>query len=228
MTGGVRLVGTHRWLMAAAAILTAVALFLLTLLPGVPSQAAAIPAWVDQGEASLSWSGELLFFAVICWWVGARGLFGANRVRSVRISLGMTGLAIALGALVALLLALGRLVYPVFGIQLSTDALALVVSGSFGALHLALLGFAVAAVTLSWSTRYGLAGRVIGIAAAVLFMIGSFPWLTPFWWNLLVALGMAGWGGVPFRRYVSSRAGSRRPDNSHRGHQVVRHIQGRQ
>jgi hypothetical protein len=185
----------NRWLMAVGAALTAIALLLLTLLPGVPATAAAIPGWVERGEMLLSWSDELLFFAIICWWVGASGLFSSHSsARPVRISVGMTALAVALGALLVLLLSVGRLVYPVFGIQLSADVLALVVSASFGALHLALLGFAVAAVALSWSTRSGLIGRTIGIAAAVVFLLGSFPWLTPSWWNSLVALAIAVWG----------------------------------
>ncbi|MEV5560247.1 hypothetical protein AB0L44_41960 [Nonomuraea wenchangensis] len=81
-----------------------------------------------------------------------------------------------------------------FEMQLSAEVLALVVSSSFGALHLAFLGFAVAAVTLSWSTRAGLIGRAVGIFAAAAFIVGSFPWLTPNWWNALVAMSVAAWG----------------------------------
>lgn len=195
MTRAVASARLYRWLMAVGAILTGIALLLLTFVPSVPSDATAIPAWVQRGEVLLTWSDELLFFAVICWWVAASGLFSSYwSAGSVRINVGMTSLAVALGALVVLLLSAGRLVYPVFGIQLSADVLALVVSASFGALHLAMLGFAVAAASLSWSTRFGLIGRTIGIAAAVVFLIGSFPWLTPSWWNSLVALGIAGWG----------------------------------
>ncbi len=67
----------HRWLMIVGALLTAVALLLLSLLPGAPSEAVAMAAWVERGHSLLSWSDELLFFAVICWGAGARGLFGA-------------------------------------------------------------------------------------------------------------------------------------------------------
>jgi hypothetical protein len=152
-------------------------------------------AWVEHNHSLLSWSDELLFFAVICWGAGARGLFGGSRTApSVRINVGVTALTTALVALVVLLLAVGRLVYPVFEIQLSADVLALVVSSAFGALHLALLGFAVAAAALSWSTRAGLTGRVVGIFAATTFVVGSFPWLTPNWWNSSVAVLVAAWG----------------------------------
>ncbi|TMR87937.1 hypothetical protein [Nonomuraea basaltis] len=185
----------HRWLMTVGALLTAVALLLLSLLPSAPSEAIAMTAWVQRGHSLLLWSDELLFFAVICWGAGAQGLFGARKAGpSVRINVGVTALAAALVALVVLLLAVGRLVYPVFEIQLSAEVLALVVSSTFGALHLAFLGFAVAAVALSWSTRAGLIGRAVGIFAAASFIVGSFPWLTPNWWNSLVAVLVAAWG----------------------------------
>lgn len=185
----------HGLLTAAGALLAGGALLLLSLLPGVPSEAAELTAWVDSGRSLLSWSDELVFFAVVCWGAGARGLFGGRRTeRSVRIDIGMTALAVANVALVVLLLVVGRLVYPVFGIHLSPEVLALLISSTFGALHLALLGFAVAAPALSWTTRSGLTGRVVGIAAAAVFLVGSFPWLTPNWWNALVAVLLAGWG----------------------------------
>ncbi len=185
----------HRWLMAVGALLTAVALLLLSLLPSAPSEAVAMTAWIERGHSLLSWSDELLFFAVICWGAGARGLFGARKAGpSVHIDVGVTALTVALIALVVLLLAMGRLVYPVFEIPLSAEVLALVVSTAFGALHLAFLGFAVAAVALSWSTRARLIGRAVGIFAAVAFIGGSFPWLTPNWWNASVAVLVAVWG----------------------------------
>ncbi|SCL50959.1 hypothetical protein GA0070603_1101 [Micromonospora chersina] len=185
----------HRWLMIVGALLTAAALLLLSLLPGPPAEAVAMTAWVEHGRSLLLWSNELLFFAVICWGAGARGLFSAGLAGpSARIDVGGTALTVALVALVVVLLAVGRLVYPVFEIDLSTEVVALVVSSTFGALHLAFLGFAVAAVTLSWSTRAGLIGRAVGIVAAAAFVVGSFPWLTPNWWNSLVPVLVAAWG----------------------------------
>ncbi|MGW4501406.1 hypothetical protein ACWENR_22670 [Micromonospora sp. NPDC004336] len=185
----------HRWLMIVGALLTSVALLLLALLPGVPSETVAMTEWVESAHSSLMWSDELLFYAVICWGAGARGLFGARQAGpSARINVGRTALTVALVALVVVLLAVGRLVYPVFDIQLSAEAVALVVSSTFGALHLAFLAFAVAAAALSWSTRAGLTGRAAGIFAAAAFVVSSFPWLTPHWWNSLVAVLVAAWG----------------------------------
>ncbi|WP_433232641.1 hypothetical protein ACQP2H_11525 [Micromonospora sp. CA-248260] len=188
-------VRVHRWLTIVGALLTAAALLLLSLLPDPPAEAVAMTAWVERGHLLLMWSNELLFFAVICWGAGARGLFSAGLAGpSAWIDVGRTALTVALVALVVVLLAVGRLVYPVFEIDLSAEVVALLVSSTFGALHVAFLGFAVAAVTLGWSTRAGLAGRAVGIVAAAAFVVGSFPWLTPNWWNSLVPVLLAAWG----------------------------------
>jgi hypothetical protein len=44
------------------------------------------------------------------------------------------------------------------------------------------------------STRAGLIRRAVGIFAAAAFIVGSSPWLTPHWWNSLVAILVAAWG----------------------------------
>ncbi|MEV4726784.1 hypothetical protein [Micromonospora humida] len=188
-------VRAHRWLMIVGALLTAGALLLLSLLPDPPAEAVAMTAWVERGHPLLMWSNELLFLAVISWGAGARGLFSTGRAgTSAWVDVGRTALTVTLGALVVVLLAVGRLVYPVFEIDLSAEVVALLVSSTFGALHVAFLGFAVAAVTLGWSTRAALAGRAVGIVAAAAFVVGSFPWLTPSWWNSVVPVLIAAWG----------------------------------
>lgn len=44
--------------------------------------------------------------------------------------------------------------------------------------------------------RFGLVGRVFGIVAAIVFFVGSFPWLAPSWWDSLVAVGVSVWGSL--------------------------------
>ncbi|MCK2214892.1 hypothetical protein MF672_013990 [Actinomadura sp. ATCC 31491] len=46
------------------------------LLPSPPAEAAVMTAWAEHGHPLLSWSDDLLFFAVICWEAAARGLSG--------------------------------------------------------------------------------------------------------------------------------------------------------
>ncbi|MGW4371643.1 hypothetical protein ACWEKT_39095 [Nocardia takedensis] len=176
------------------ALSTAVVLLLLSLLSAVPSDPAAMTGWVQDGHSLLAWSDELLFFAILCWGAGVRGVFGTPAELSMLVHLGVTALRIALGALLMVLLAVGRLVYPVFGIELSAPIVALVVSVVFGALHLALLGFAVAAAALGWSTSAWPTGRIVAFIVAAVFLVGSFPWLIPSWCDTVVAIGVGVWG----------------------------------
>ncbi|GHJ08763.1 hypothetical protein TPA0907_31300 [Micromonospora humidisoli] len=90
-------VRAHRWLMIVEVLLTAGALLLLSLLPDPPAEAVAMTAWVERGHPVPMWSDELLFFAVICWGAGARGLFSTGRAGpSARIDAGGTALTVAL------------------------------------------------------------------------------------------------------------------------------------
>ncbi len=181
--------------MLAGAVLTGASALLLSLLPKVPTDVAALSGWVEEGSALLMWSDELLFFSILFSWAGAWGVFATSGSRrSVRVVIGLTALALALISLTVVLLTIGRLVYPVFAIQLSDDSLGLLVSATYGALHVALLGFAVAGVTLTWATRALITGRIVGIATAAVFLAGSFPWLTPNWWNTVVAAVLGAWG----------------------------------
>lgn len=206
----------HGWLLTAGAALTAAAVLLLALLPRAPSEAEALVGWVSESRSLLVWSDELLFFAVVCFGAGARGAFRSGRTRrSIRINVGLEAFGVALVSLLVLLLVVGRLVYPVFGIELSAEVVALLVSAAFGSLHLALLGFAVAAVALTWSAGNGRGGwlvSIVGIVMGAVFAAGSFPWLTPMWWNVLVAIALAVWGAmiglvVPFRHGPEPGAG---------------------
>ena len=182
-------------LFSVGAMLAAVALVLIALLPRVPAEPTEIVAWVEQGRMQLMWADELLFFAVLSWCAGVLGLYA--RWDAASTTWGLVGLAAFLTAqvtLVVVLLSLGRLVYPVFGIELSADATALIVSETHGALHLAMLAFAVAALTLSWRPQFTWLARGLGILAAIVFVVGAFPWLTPQWWNVLTGVTLAVWG----------------------------------
>lgn len=184
-------------LFAVGALLAAVALVLIALLPRVPAEPTEIVAWVEQGRTQLMWADELLFFAVLSWCAGVFGLYaGTNAARATRGLIGFAAFLTAQVALVVVLLSLGRLVYPVFGIELSVDAAALIVSETYGALHLAMLAFAAAAVSLSWRARISWLARGSGVLAAIVFVGGAFPWLTPQWWNVLTGVTLAVWGAL--------------------------------
>lgn len=184
-------------LFVVGALLAAVALVLIALLPRVPAEPTEIVAWVEQGRVQLMWADELLFFAVLSWCAGGLGLYaGPGAASTARGLVGLAAFFTAQVALVVVLLSLGRLVYPVFGIELSADATALIVSETYGALHLAMLAFAVAAVSLSWRPRFSWLARSLGVLAAIVFVVGAFPWLAPQWWNGLAGVTLPVWGAL--------------------------------
>jgi hypothetical protein len=90
----------------------------------------------------------------------------------------------------------GRLVYPVFGISLSDDAIALVVSLFFGGLHSVLLFMGVGLIAAGFALRQENAGRRLPIAsfgAGALQVLGAYPWLTPAWVNVTTAAALFAW-----------------------------------
>lgn len=198
-------------LFAGGALLAAVALVLIAGLPRVPAEPAEIVAWVEQGRSQSMWADEVLFFAVLSGCAGIGGLYaGSDAATTTRRVVGFAAFLLAQVALVVVLLSLGRLVYPVFGIELSADATALLVSETYGALHVAMLAFAVAAVSLSWQPRFTWPARGSGVLAAIVFVVGAFPWLAPQWWNVLAGVTLAVWGYSPCVRRFGG--GTRRAD----------------
>jgi hypothetical protein len=96
----------------------------------------------------------------------------------------------------ALVVVGGRLVYPVFGITLSDDAIALVVSLFFGGLHAVLLFMGVGIIAAGFALRQGNSGRRLPIAsfgAGALQVLGSDPWLTPVWVNVTTTAALCAW-----------------------------------
>lgn len=178
--------------------LACIALVLLASLPPLPTRSDAVAEWVQGGVLALTWAGELLFFSVITWGTGAVGVcraLGGNE--TLKHTLALVALGLTLIAFVVVLLALGRLVYPVIGGDVAAETIKLLVSVVFGAVHLALLGLAIVALTLTGPTRSVWKRRAMLLAGAVfgaLFIVGSYPWLLPAWLNFLVAAAVGCWG----------------------------------
>jgi hypothetical protein len=186
------------WLWIAGVLLASVALALLATLPPLQTSADAVVEWVDDSMFQLTWAGELLFFATIAWGTGAAGAFSARGTNTpLRHTIALVALSVALIAFVIVLLALGRLVYPVVDIDLGVDTIVLLASVVIGTVHLALLALAVVAIALPVPMRSARARRTImavGITLGVLFVVGSYPWLLPTWLNLVVAGAVGCWG----------------------------------
>ena len=190
-------------------LLAGVALGLLATLAPLPDNAAAMGAWIASGQFQLVWAGELLFFSVASWLAATIGNLAREAYGSARSATGAAGLMIAFVALLGTLLALGRLVYPVSADALSHDSALLVASTVYGTVHLAYLGFAVAALAAASSPGIGLFARCVNVGSGGMFLIGSFLWLLPGWANVFAAFSISVWGAYTALTMRNERSLSR-------------------
>jgi hypothetical protein len=185
------------WALIIGGVLLFGAQLLIALLPAPPAAPSELTRWVRAHSFSLSMSDELLFFAVVCLTPGVIVLFRATRLRRpVSSLLGCSSLLLAMALLGVLVVIGGRLVYPVFGISLSDDAIALVVSLFFGGLHSVLLFLGVGLIAAGFALRQENAGRrlpIAGFGAGGLQVLGAYPWLTPAWVNVTAAAALLAW-----------------------------------
>ena len=157
--------------------------------------APAVARWATVHKPSLMWSDELLFFAVVCLLPAVFVISDAAKARhTLAVSVGCAALSMGLVTLIGLVAVIGRLTYPVFGIALSADIVALLVSLIFGVLHLVLLLFGVGLIAAALAMRGGRAPRWMAVAGYVIGasqFAASFPWLTPLWWNATTTVALA-------------------------------------
>jgi hypothetical protein len=75
---------------------------------------------------------------------------------------------------------LGRLVYPVYNIELSPDIYRLVLSIYYGGMHSVAIILSAATIILCFVIRRSVIGKPaanLGFAVAILDFIGAYPWL---------------------------------------------------
>lgn len=148
-----------------------------------PSEIDALPAWVAAHHVGLAWVDELAVIGAAALVPAAIGLFrahGAGRRPAMAAAWGLLAtiapIVITLGAVH------GRLVYPVFGLDVSSDprAVALVLTVWIGGMHAVALVMAAS----SAFAAFALAGErralaVLAIVTSVTQVLASFPWLLP-------------------------------------------------
>ena len=145
-----------------------------------PSDGEAILAWVASRKTALSFVSETLFAATICLVPGVVALYrGLERAHPTKAVIGCGILAVSIPVLALLLVVHGRLVYPVYGLSVSTPAVAeLVVAVYYGGLHAVLLLMGVATFVLSLAMQdapYGRGVAYLGFVTGVLDVVGSYP-----------------------------------------------------
>lgn len=154
---------------------------ILDLVAGAPpSSGVAILPWFTSHILVQSFQSEILFFAAgflvpaVC--ALYESLADVDRTKAV---IGCGLMAVSIPVLMVLLVAHGRLVYPVYGLRVSTPDLAvLVVALFYGGLHAVFLLMGIATFILSLAMRRGKYGRslvYVGFATAIADIIASYP-----------------------------------------------------
>lgn len=196
-TPSARSVTASGWSAATGGLLLAIALLLIALIP--PPDPAGVPAWVSANSAPLTWSDELLFFAIVLLTPGVAMTVsrnGGQRFAAYLGSAALAGAAIAFGGIIAII---GRLVYPVFEITLAAETTALLVSSLYGTLHTALLLLGIGMIAVAHAVLARAGQRSMAIACyclGALQAVAAFPWLTPTPVKAVAAAGCAAWAAL--------------------------------
>lgn len=154
---------------------------ILDLMAGAPpTPVTAILPWIASHATVQSLQSEILFFAAgfLVPAVGAlyHSLATVDKTKAL-IACGL--MAVSIPVLMVLLIVHGRLVYPVYGLRVSTPELAaLVVALFYGGLHAIYLLMGIATFVVSLALRRGGHGRPLvyfGFATTVADVIGAYP-----------------------------------------------------
>lgn len=165
--------------MASGALFGAKSVLELAMGPP-PSSGAEILAWAASQKLLLSITSEVFFFAVMSLVPAVialhASLAGTHRASA---ALGCGIVAVTIPVLAGLAIVHGRLMYPVFHLQVRTPEIAeLVVALYYGGLHAVAILFAVATVVLSLAMRrgpYGSGVAWLGFATAAFDLLASYP-----------------------------------------------------
>ncbi|KUP23360.1 hypothetical protein [Paenibacillus sp. DMB5] len=164
--------------------------------PGATTDA-ELMAWLAEWKFNLSMADELLFFAPLCLIPAIAALYQVLvKTDLPKTLLGCALLALSIPVYILLVIILGRLVYPVFHIEISAESLKLMFSLYYGGLHTAALIMGISTIVLSLvilKSPLGKAAAYLGFAAGILDLIGSFPWLIGTTVMFVCQLAFAAW-----------------------------------
>ncbi|AIQ47973.1 hypothetical protein R70723_20225 [Paenibacillus sp. FSL R7-0273] len=154
-------------------------------------------AWLAEWKFNMSMADELLFFAPLCLIPAIAALYHVLvKTDWIKTLVGCALLALSIPVYILLVIILGRVVYPVFNIEISAESLRLMFSMYYGGLHTAALIMGIATIVLSLVILKSPLGRscaYLGFAAGVLDLIGSFPWLIGTTATFICQLASAVW-----------------------------------
>ncbi|WP_379163130.1 hypothetical protein [Paenibacillus sp. sgz5001063] len=183
-------------LILAGVLFFAQYLFVLPM-PGPPLPDTELMTWLQEWRFNLSMADELMFFATICLIPSIVGLYQVLvKVDTIQTMLGCGLLSVVIPINLVLVIVLGRLVYPVYNIELSPDIYKLVISEYYGGVHLVALLFSIATIILCLAIRKSVMGKpaaYIGLVVGILDLIGAFPWLIGTAMILVTQLFFSAW-----------------------------------
>ena len=147
-----------------------------------PSTGTDVLQWAARNEILLAIQNEVTFFAALLLIPAMLILYRILRAdHQIAAATGCGITASIFPVLVVLVAIQGRLVYPVFGINMNTPSLAeFVVTSYYGGLHAVDVMAAVATLVLGLSMRRDPNGRLIAslsVIMGIMDMVGSFPWI---------------------------------------------------
>jgi hypothetical protein len=148
-----------------------------------PPNGAGILQWITANKLTISLISEVLFFASISLVPAVSALYVslADRPQKALVVMGCGILAVVVPIIGVLLIVHGRLVYPVFGLQIRDPAIAeFAIALFFGGIHAVDLLLAGAIFVLSLAMRgsvFGTRTAALGFATAVGSIVGSYPHL---------------------------------------------------
>jgi hypothetical protein len=184
-------------------------LFLLPM-PSPPSVDIDLMTWLQNWQFNISMADELLFFASLLLIPSIAALYKILvKTAKIKALFGCGLLAVTIPINLILDIILGRLVYPVYHIELSADIYKLAVSLYYGGMHLINLVFCAAIILLCFAIRKSEIGKFVacfGFLAGILNFIGAYPWLIGTVMSFVTQLFFSAWLVILGIRILGNRA----------------------
>ncbi|WP_025693254.1 hypothetical protein [Paenibacillus zanthoxyli] len=184
-------------------------LFLLPM-SSPPSVDIDLMTWLKKWQFNISMADELLFFASLLLIPSIAALYKILvKAAKIKALLGCGLLAVTIPINLILDIILGRLVYPVYHIELSPDIYKLVVSLYYGGMHLVNLIFCAASISLCFAIRKSAIGKFVaylGFTAGILDFIGAYPWLIGAVMSFVTQLFFSAWLVILGIRILGNRS----------------------
>lgn len=175
------------------------AYFIFTFLISNPAlNSDKLSDWMNESRLFIAIADELLLFATVFFLLSIYIL--AKILKADQFPMVLAGCIIIkffiIPVFMLIVLLQGRLAYPVYDQQLSTDIISFIVSLWIGAMHALSILLAVSILLLSLSLRKGVLGRLpvlIGIPTSLCQFISAYPWLIHSTLHLLFQLTFPIW-----------------------------------